>query len=83
VGPEQGRAHLHEPRRARAQVRLNEPDDWRKYAGIARDFYGFDEAAEFLEEQVASLTGWLRSTKPGQRCRVILASNPPCGGDGE
>jgi hypothetical protein len=62
---------------------LNEPDDWRKYAGIARDFYGFDEAAEFLEEQVASLIGWLRSTKPGQRCRVILASNPPRGGDGE
>ena len=45
---------------------LNEPDDWRKYAGIARDFYGFDEAAEFLEEQVASLIGWLRSTIPGQ-----------------
>lgn len=62
---------------------LNEPDDWRKYAGIARDFYGFDEAAEFLEEQVSSLIGWLRSTKPGQRCRVILASNPPRGGDGE
>jgi hypothetical protein len=62
---------------------LNHPDDWRKYAGIARDFYGFDEAAEFLEEQVASLIGWLRSTKPGQRCRVILASNPPRGGDGE
>lgn len=62
---------------------LNEPDDWRKYAGIARDFYGFDEAAEFLEEQVSSLIGWLRSTRPGQRCRVVLASNPPRGGDGE
>lgn len=62
---------------------LNEPDDWRKHAGIARDFYGFDEAAEFLEEQVVSLLGWLRTTKVGQRCRVILASNPPRGGDGE
>lgn len=61
---------------------LNEPDDWRKYAGIARDFYGFDEAGEFLEEQVSSLLGWLRTTQPGQRCRVILASNPPRGGDG-
>lgn len=62
---------------------LNEPDDWRKYAGIARDFYGFDEAGEFLEEQVASLIGWLRTTREGQRCRVILASNPPRGGDGQ
>jgi hypothetical protein len=62
---------------------LNQPDDWRNYAGIGRDFYGFDEAAEFLEEQVSSLIGWLRSTIPGQRCRVILASNPPRGGDGE
>ena len=62
---------------------LNEPDDWRKYAGIARDFYGFDEAGEFLEEQVASLIGWLRSTDANQRCRVILASNPPRGGDGQ
>lgn len=62
---------------------LNEPDDWRKHAGIARDFYGFDEAAEFHEEQVSSLIGWLRSTVPGQRCRVILASNPPRGTSGE
>lgn len=62
---------------------LNEPDDWRKYAGVGRDFYGFDEAGEFLEEQVASLIGWLRTTREGQRCRVILASNPPRGGDGQ
>lgn len=62
---------------------LNQADDWRKHAGIARDFMAFDEAGEFLEEQVASLIGWLRSTRPGQRCRVILGSNPPRGGDGE
>lgn len=62
---------------------LNEPDDWRKYAGIGRDFYGFDEAGEFLKEQVFSLIAWLRTTRKGQRCRVILASNPPRGGEGE
>jgi hypothetical protein len=61
---------------------LNDPDDWRKHAGNARDYYAFDEAAEFLEEQVASLIGWLRSTVPGQRCRVILGSNPPRGAEG-
>lgn len=61
---------------------IKEPDEWRKYAGQARDFMGFDEAAEFLEEQVGSLLGWLRSTKKGQRCRAILASNPPRGAEG-
>jgi hypothetical protein len=59
-----------------------EPDDWAKYAGRARDFIGFDEAADFLEVQVQSLIGWLRSTKDGQRCRVILATNPPRSSDG-
>lgn len=62
---------------------LNQPDDWRKHAGNARDYMAFDEAGEFLAEQVFSLLGWLRSTRPGQRCRAILGSNPPRGGDGE
>lgn len=62
---------------------LNQPDDWRKHAGNARDYMAFDEAGEFLKEQVFSLIGWLRSTREGQRCRVILGSNPPRGGDGE
>lgn len=62
---------------------LNQPDDWRKHAGNARDYMAFDEAGEFLAEQVFSLIGWLRSVRPGQRCRAILGSNPPRGGDGE
>jgi hypothetical protein len=60
-----------------------EPDDWRDYAGRPRDFLGIDEAGEFLEEQVSSLIGWVRSTDPKQRCRVILASNPPRGAEGQ
>jgi hypothetical protein len=62
---------------------LNMPDDWRKHAGNAKDYLCFDEAGEFLKEQIFSLIGWLRSTREGQRCRVILGSNPPRGGDGE
>lgn len=61
---------------------LQQPDDWRKHAGNARDYMAFDEAGEFVREQVFSLIGWLRTTRPGQRCRVILGSNPPRGGDG-
>lgn len=62
---------------------LNQADDWRKHAGNGKDLLAFDEAGEFLKEQVFSLIGWLRSTRVGQRCRVILGSNPPRGGDGE
>ncbi len=57
------------------------PDDWNKHAGRERDFYGFDEAGEFLRMQVASLFGWNRGPE-GQRCRVVLASNPPRSSDG-
>lgn len=57
-------------------------DDWRKYAGNARDYMAFDEAGEFLKEQIFSLIAWNRSVREGQRCRVILGSNPPRGGDG-
>ncbi len=55
---------------------LKEPDAWLKHAGRARDLMGFDEAGEFLVEQPASLLAWLRG-KPGQRCRMVFASNPP------
>jgi hypothetical protein len=61
---------------------VKEPEDWRKYRGQARDLMVFDEAAEFLEEQVSSLMAWNRSTDPKQRCRVILASNPPSSDEG-
>lgn len=62
---------------------LQQEDDWRKHAGNAKDYMAFDEAGEFLKVQVFSLIGWLRTTRPGQRCRVILGSNPPRGGDGQ
>ena len=62
---------------------LPQVDDWRKHAGNARDYMAFDEAGEFTREQVFSLLAWLRSTDKDQRCRVILGSNPPRGGDGE
>lgn len=62
---------------------LPQADDWRKHAGNARDYYAFDEAGEFLKEQIFSLAGWLRSTFPEQRCRMILGSNPPRGADGQ
>ena len=45
--------------------------------GIPHDFFGFDEAAQFSESMVRFVTGWNRTTIIGQRCRVVLAFNPP------
>lgn len=60
---------------------MKEPGDWNKHAGRERDLIGFDEAGEFLREQVGSLLAWNRGPD-GQRCRVVLASNPPRSADG-
>lgn len=51
--------------------------DAEAYQGRAADFYGFDEAVQFQEDIVDFIMGWNRTTIPGQRCRVVLASNPP------
>lgn len=48
-----------------------------KYQGRPHDFIGFDEITHFNESQFRFLCGWLRTTKQGQRCRVICAGNPP------
>jgi hypothetical protein len=58
------------------------PGDWKKYQGRPYDLVGFDEAANFLESQVRMLMTWNRTTVPGQRCRVILAFNPPTDAEG-
>ena len=60
---------------------IKEPGDWNKHAGRERDLIGFDEAGEFVREQVSSLMAWNRGAE-GQRCRVVLASNPPRSSDG-
>jgi len=52
-------------------------DDKQSYKGDPHDFIGFDEGSDFLESQFRFIIGWNRSAKPGQRCRVVVASNPP------
>lgn len=51
--------------------------DERKYQGRPHDFLAFDEAANMREAQVRFLMGWLRTTQPGQRIRVLYTFNPP------
>lgn len=56
--------------------------DEQSFQGSPHDFIGFDEAVHFSEQQVRFIMGWLRTTKKGQRCRVVMASNPPVGSQG-
>ncbi len=59
------------------------PGDEQRNKGRPKDFIGFDEASDFLEQQVEFILGWLRSTDVGQRCRAVFATNPPTSVDGE
>ena len=56
---------------------LDTPGSERNHMGRAKDFIGFDEAALLSEMRVEFVSRWLRSTDPDQRCRIVLATNPP------
>ncbi len=53
------------------------------FQGQPHDFKGFDEAAQFLEKQIRFILAWMRTVEPGQRCRAVMATNPPMSADGE
>jgi hypothetical protein len=52
-------------------------EDKERFKGRAKDFYGFDEIGDFTLSQYKFITTWNRSAKPGQRCRIVCAGNPP------
>jgi len=53
------------------------------HQGVDHDLICIDEAAQIPEAQARLLMGWLRTDRPGQRCRVVLGSNPPLDSTGE
>jgi hypothetical protein len=57
--------------------------DEEAYQGRPHDLKAFDEITHFLEHQYRFLSTWLRTTTPGQRCRIICAGNPPTTSEGE
>lgn len=57
--------------------------DKSKYRGRPHDFKGFDELTEFTESQYRFLIGWLRTSVPGQRVRVVATGNPPDSAEGQ
>lgn len=60
------------------------PHEWdvQRFQGRPHDFIAFDEASQFSRSQYRFLIGWNRSTTPRQRCRVLLATNPPTNPEG-
>lgn len=62
---------------------LEKPGAESTWQGRPHDFIGFDEGAQLSAAKVSFVMGWLRTTAQGQRCRVVIASNPPMGGEGD
>jgi hypothetical protein len=56
--------------------------DEMNYQGQARDLLGLDETANFLQQQVIFLMGWVRTTDPDQPTQSILTFNPPTTAEG-
>jgi hypothetical protein len=50
--------------------------------GKGRDLIGIDEATHFAKSQIRFVMGWNRTEDPNQRCRVVLATNPPLTAEG-
>src|SRR5438128_910756 len=58
-------------------------DDARSWQGQPHDLYAFDELTEMSETQFRFVTGWNRSARQRQRCRIVCTGNPPTSADGE
>lgn len=56
--------------------------DEAKHQGRPKDLLVLDEAANFLEQQVRFLMGWVRTTIAGQRCQTLMTFNPPTSAEG-
>jgi hypothetical protein len=56
---------------------LDAPGAEKTWQGRPHDLIAFDEGAQLDEMKVEFVCRWLRSTTPGQRQRMIIATNPP------
>ncbi|MBM3460141.1 MAG: terminase, partial [Armatimonadetes bacterium] len=73
---------LHDGRRVELGAVQHEQDKTR-FQGRPHDLITFDELPHFTQSQYRFLTGWARTTTPGQRVRVVAAGNPPTPGQGD
>jgi hypothetical protein len=61
---------------------LSEEGSEEVWQGQPHDLIYIDEVVQNREKQVRFLMGWNRTTTEGQRCRVVLGSNPPVNSQG-
>ncbi len=52
-------------------------DDKQRFKGDPHDLIHFDEGTDFTYSQYRFIIGWNRSADAKQRCRIVVASNPP------
>lgn len=52
-------------------------DEKERFKGKPHDLIAFDEISDFSEERYRFITIWNRSSKQGQRVRVVATGNPP------
>lgn len=62
---------------------VDKPGDEQHWQGRPHDLLCIDEVVQMLENAVRFLMGWVRSADEGQRCRVVLGSNPPIDSKGD
>jgi hypothetical protein len=58
------------------------PGDETRHQGRPKDLLVLDEASSFLESQARFLMGWVRTTRAGQKCTVLMTFNPPTTAEG-
>lgn len=52
-------------------------EDKQRYKGDPHDLIVFDEVGDFTQTQYTFICAWNRSTKKGQKSRVVATGNPP------
>lgn len=57
--------------------------DREKHKGRPKDLIGWDELPDFSRDVYRFVNAWNRTSRPGQRCRVIATGNPPTTPEGE
>ena len=61
----------------------NMPGDEEQWQGHPHSLLYCDELAQFQEYQIRFLMGWVRTSEPDERCRVVFGSNPPLSAEGD
>lgn len=62
---------------------ISEEGSEETWQGQPHDLLAIDEVVQNRESQVRYLMGWVRSADENQRCRTVLATNPPTSSKGD